>query len=924
MSFKNKTSQKIISALLIILIIAPVAMFSVPQKAEAFWFSTWLTDASTTTTAVTTGTGATAEVTQVGLKIKDVAKEILRQILMTVARRFLQQMTKSTINWINSGFHGAPLFVENPKSFFRDIAKYEIKNLIDSVGRDPKRFPFGKAMALNTIGQFKQTFESNAEYTLSKVLDDPLLLERYRNDFDFGGWNGFLINTQYPSNNYLGYQMLYTEELARRLEGTVQNKVGRVQETLDRGMGFLSPQTCPSNPAYNNTRNEFQRPSFKTILTNNWQPPEHTYSPRGYCRVPGEVSLAGHVTTKVVCDLEKGTWTEDRSLPPYEDEEEYERKAEASKKEADKKYLEDVEKEKATWGKKNSCPGGLVSTTPGSVVANQIMGALDSGRKLGELGAALGNSISAIFDALLNKFLGDGLNALASKANPVVQTDNWEYDNETLGGPADGTNVPWDSGPDEEIVLDKFVKQLDGKTTITDKDGVFVDENIGNSSEKTIIITDIIVDKETNKESGIETKYEFGILNETLDPSKPELDVNTGKVTITKDGIKNEGTYTFFPGDIENTKKELKLISNEISEDPGVTEVMGEIWPKARDLDICQPGPDLGWKERVMNELSRNSKKLQEKLTDDDGKKSAQADLALKELKFAVNFFKDWIINNMMKGLPRSMLYMDAIDEIGELAQQADELTDKRRTKSQALARLQAIKLNLDTITRFNSNGKVLQPEKESVDEKIMITLRKQYNANKIGISNSNTVDDMKNELAIAKEKLVNLNKLVAECEVAREANGWSLPGGPLSAYSGTSSSGQALSDTEKGIFCDAPIKGGYTHESFIQRNTETHSEIPLVNAEDVLKWRRFGFIFGNFTVDIELSCSVIWKANVLDYKGNLPGTTKLKEPYVELLDDISGLGICNGYNNTTGETVTESNVTQSDCGTAGGSWTPF
>ncbi|MEK9181662.1 MAG: hypothetical protein AAB786_01450 [Patescibacteria group bacterium] len=899
MSFKNKTSQKIISALLIILIIAPVAMFSVPQKAEAFWFSTWLTDASTTTTAVTTGTGATAEVTQVGLKIKDVAKEILRQILMTVARRFLQQMTKSTINWINSGFHGAPLFVENPKSFFRDIAKYEIKNLIDSVGRDPKRFPFGRNMALGTIAGFKRTLENNMEYSLSRVIDDPILLERYRSDFDVGGWNGFLINTQYPQNNYLGYQMLYTEELARRLEGTIQNKAQKVNEVLDRGMGFLSPETCADNNGNN---------AYNTVLANQFQRP--TYKSPTFALPPAVYESTSEVgdTTTASDTLYRGAETQE-SIKARE------------------AYAKDWQTRdanlKKVWARKNTCEN-LVATTPGSVVANQIMGALDSGRKLGELGAALGNSISAIFDALLNKFLGDGLNALASKANPVVQTDNWEYDKETLGGPADGTNVPWDSGPDEEIVLDKFVKQLDGKTTITDKDGVFVDENIGNSSEKTIIITDIIVDKETNKESGIETKYEFGILNETLDPSKPELDVNTGKVTITKDGIKNEGTYTFFPGDIENTKKELKLISNEISEDPGVTEVMGEIWPKARDLDICQPGPDLGWKERVMNELSRNSKKLQEKLTDDDGKKSAQADLALKELKFAVNFFKDWIINNMMKGLPRSMLYMDAIDEIGELAQQADELTDKRRTKSQALARLQAIKLNLDTITRFNSNGKVLQPEKESVDEKIMITLRKQYNANKIGISNSNTVDDMKNELAIAKEKLVNLNKLVAECEVAREANGWSLPGGPLSAYSGTSSSGQALSDTEKGIFCDAPIKGGYTHESFIQRNTETHSEIPLVNAEDVLKWRRFGFIFGNFTVDIELSCSVIWKANVLDYKGNLPGTTKLKEPYVELLDDISGLGICNGYNNTTGETVTESNVTQSDCGTAGGSWTPF
>jgi len=65
-------------------------------------------------------------------------------------------MTKSVTNWINSGFHGAPLFLENPGSFFQDIGKYEIKNLVDEFGYDPNRFPFGQAFALNTINAYKE------------------------------------------------------------------------------------------------------------------------------------------------------------------------------------------------------------------------------------------------------------------------------------------------------------------------------------------------------------------------------------------------------------------------------------------------------------------------------------------------------------------------------------------------------------------------------------------------------------------------------------------------------------------------------------------------------------------------------------------------------------------------------------------------
>src|SRR3989339_56734 len=285
MKLQNKTA-KLIPIILIISILLPNVLFSLPKKVTA-------QDAPGTTAAMsvpvadipaeTSGflsrllhvvtSGST--VTNTSLHIKDFAQFLLRQILMRVAKAFLAKMTQATINWINSDFHGSPLFLENPESFFRDIAKSEIRNLVDMIGYDTFRFPFGKQTALNVITSYKRQLADNAQYTLSKVINDPDLLVRYRNDFNYGGWNGFLINTQYPQNNYLGFQMIIQQNLASRLEGTLVAPAQKIQNLLQQGMGFLSPQTCPTNPKYNNGINEFQRPSFQSKVV--FTPP--TYDP---------------------------------------------------------------------------------------------------------------------------------------------------------------------------------------------------------------------------------------------------------------------------------------------------------------------------------------------------------------------------------------------------------------------------------------------------------------------------------------------------------------------------------------------------------------------------------------------------------------------------------------------------------------------
>ena len=885
MRLKNRLI-KFISATLVIAILTPVFLFSQPKKVEAFWGATWLTDVFTGGTVGTTGTSAGAEVTQTALKLKDVAKEILKQVVMTVQKRLLASFTTSTVNWINSGFHGSPLFVQNPSAFFKDIAKFQIKDFVDLTGYNNSKFPFGREFALSTIGAYKRQFSDNAQYTLSKVINDPNQLEKLRTDFAIGGWNAFLVNTQYPQNNYLGYRMIATEELARRLDGTAVSKANQVKDTLQQGMGFLSPKTCPSNPRYNNGKNEFQQPKFNNA----------EYTKTHEFKVPAPVF----------------EYVSDPNDPEGEAGGKLIQQETYASQQAREKYITDWQRAQANavglWRMDNTCPDGLVSTTPGSVVASQITTALGSTFRQTELGAALGNSISAVFDALLNKFLGEGLNALATKVNPKAPVDDWSYEGQTLGSPNDSTNPEWNTGPDEEIVLSEFKKQLEGKTIVTVSTARVGATRAGGSGST------------------------GGIGGGTVTTGNQEI--------TTREEIGNTGNGEYIPGDIANTEKEIALIDNPATcnlTDPncdrGLMQMLGELWPKARDLDICQPGPDLGWQDRTLEEIQRNSNKFQGKLNDSDGEKAALANLVLKELRFAVNFLKDWILNNMMTELPNSVIYMDSVEEIGKLAQQDNELTNLKRTRTQALARLQAIKSGLDSITRTDDGGNVIQPEAGSSEEKILISLKKQYNANRVGISNSNTVDEMKNELAIAKEKLARLNGLVSECNDARKKKGWSVPGGAFSTI--TDSKGN--SGTEKGILCDVPIKSGYDHGEYDGKVLFTHGndkppgsatnlEIPYVNANKVkYSW---GF-WGSKETDIKVSCKIIWEATILDYKGNLPGTTQNIPTYQELPDDTgsgtpsgSDLGTCTTTNPDTGQIITDTDVAQSQCTSQGGTWT--
>ncbi|MBY0376775.1 hypothetical protein K2P96_02270 [Patescibacteria group bacterium] len=860
MNFKNSKIQKIISGLLILAIFLPsLVLLTAPKKTDAFLDP--VVAAFTKLTSIFTGKTAVESTISTGLQLKEAAQAIAKQVLMVIARRALASMTRSTVNWINNGFHGAPLFVQNPDSFFKDITKTEVKDLITTIGYDQNLFPFGKEFSLNTITAYKdRQLAVNAQYSLSKATNDPVFLNNYRMNFGTGGWDGFLLNTQYPQNNPIGFNILATDNLAIKLQGTGQNAAQKIQTSLEQGQGFLSPQTCPSNPSYNNLQNQFQKPTF------NFNP-----SPEIVAAQPAP----GNKNDPLNSTYESADGTIDYNALSL------------ATAQWQKKYDAEKAGDRAEWAETNECKGGLQTTTPGAVVASQITKAIGLPQDQASLGAALGNSLSAIFDTLLNKFIGSpqspgGLTGIASNTNTPAQTpDTWDYLGNTLGTDTNSVNGTVNddifSGPDQVIVLSQF--------------------------------------KETVDAAVINTKKEITLIDN--DPNSPKGDKQSGY---------------------------------------GIMQFQSLLWPKARELDICTPGPDIGFEDRLTDEMDRNSQKLQEKASDEDGDKAYRAGVVIKELKFAVDMFKDWLQTAMIKsgandlGLPDSIVFLDAVKDVQNMSQLSAQTTGARNSKTSALARLQAIQSALANIT--------IQPTAGSQGEKDLISIRKQYDAAFPFISSPNSIDDTQNELDSIREKYTNITKLIGDCNQERVAKKWTVPSdgnwsNTLDPKSGFVSRyipsigkfvvinlfvnpingdyidyrGPANGD-EIEQFCKVPISGGYAHDSFAQMTDPPQfPELPMVNAGRVYKYSSGFLSLGSTDVHITIQCNAVFRGNILDYKGtlpSLPGLIDLEPKQGAPLPDSGTPGLNPGTNNPIGTCTkngTTTQTTQINC-TSPGVWT--
>lgn len=181
----------------------------------------------------------------------------LKSIGRVVIKMLLQKMTLSTVEWINNGYNGSPMFIQNPGDFFKDIAKNEILQFNLEIS-DLDLFPFGKAWMQNQAIAFNQKFANNAQYSLNELIKqtNPEFSDQtFRKDFSKGGWSAWNALTQVPANNPLGFSMMASNELQQRLAGTNQSNAQNLRDSLREAGGYLGSERCV-NPSMDITRAE--------------------------------------------------------------------------------------------------------------------------------------------------------------------------------------------------------------------------------------------------------------------------------------------------------------------------------------------------------------------------------------------------------------------------------------------------------------------------------------------------------------------------------------------------------------------------------------------------------------------------------------------------------------------------------------------
>lgn len=169
----------------------------------------------------------------------------LKSIGQLLIKEMLQKLTLSTVNWINNGNEGGPFFVKNEHGYFESLIRQDIL-LFNSELDDPALYPFANNLIKSKVRTYQNKFATNAQYSLDKFIyqtTPQFTTEDFKNDFSKGGWNAWMGMTQISANNPLGFYILASDELQKRLD----ESNSEAKRKLDQNNGFLGDERC-ANP----------------------------------------------------------------------------------------------------------------------------------------------------------------------------------------------------------------------------------------------------------------------------------------------------------------------------------------------------------------------------------------------------------------------------------------------------------------------------------------------------------------------------------------------------------------------------------------------------------------------------------------------------------------------------------------------------
>ena len=191
----------------------------------------------------TQDTTSQAEKTKKETETSNEKERCLDTLAFNLSRDLLKTTTKATIKWINSGLSGKSNYTDS-NSFFRDIYKHEVSNLVNELTlADEKSHPYAK-IAAKKIAAPKKSFSDKTRNTLDKSVPTG-----NAQDFSNGSvftWEAWEAASE-PQNNPLGYERMVAKELANRTQGVdpkEKSAYQRLDEEQKSSGGFFPHKIC--------------------------------------------------------------------------------------------------------------------------------------------------------------------------------------------------------------------------------------------------------------------------------------------------------------------------------------------------------------------------------------------------------------------------------------------------------------------------------------------------------------------------------------------------------------------------------------------------------------------------------------------------------------------------------------------------------
>jgi uncharacterized repeat protein (TIGR02543 family) len=182
--------------------------------------------------------GGTVPVSDGALNVKEtgiLGAISLDQLGWCLANSAIDQIGAATVQWINSGFQGSPVFVEDPVQFFMDIADAQAGAFFAELGGGFLCQPLQNIVRINLANTYNSQisqFSDTAQCSFSAVAGN---FEQFVSGQSFS-WDDWFSYSQNPYNNEMGATIFGQVELDRR----IASLVGLEKNKLDWSGGFFS------------------------------------------------------------------------------------------------------------------------------------------------------------------------------------------------------------------------------------------------------------------------------------------------------------------------------------------------------------------------------------------------------------------------------------------------------------------------------------------------------------------------------------------------------------------------------------------------------------------------------------------------------------------------------------------------------------